>query len=82
MEKAFGQGSLYRLLSPVGTIDCSQGLTPNAAYSVAARREPSGITVGKPGGLRRSANKNASKWSQSKWHWGDAPGYILPPLCG
>ncbi len=35
------------------------GLTPNATYFVAARREPSGITVGKPGGLRRSANKNA-----------------------
>jgi hypothetical protein len=27
-------------------------------YFAAARREPSGIPVGKPGGLRRSANKN------------------------
>ena len=34
-------------------------LARNATYFVAARREPSGITVGKPGGLRRSANKNA-----------------------
>ncbi len=40
----------------------------NAIYFVAARRKPSGITVGKPGGLRRSANKKRPQWSQSKWH--------------
>jgi hypothetical protein len=37
----------------------NRGLAPNATYFVAARREPSGIPVGKPGGLRRSAKKNA-----------------------
>ncbi len=45
-----------------------QGLAPNATYFVAARREPSGIAAGKPGGLRRSANKstpNGSKVSGS-----------------
>ncbi len=42
-----------------------RGQTPNAAYFVAARREPSGILVGKPGGLRRSANKNAPKDSKA-----------------
>jgi hypothetical protein len=46
---------------------------PNAAYFVAARREPSGITVGKPGGSRRSANKNAPKSAPSKWHLASAP---------
>jgi hypothetical protein len=44
----------------------------NAVYFIAARREPSGITVGKPGGLRRSANRNAPQCSQSKWHWASA----------
>ncbi len=78
------EGSYLEFLSPLRGFGVSfpsvQGLTPNAAYFVAARREPSGITVGKPGGLRRSANKNAPKWFQSKWHWADAPGYNLSSL--
>ena len=47
-------------------------LEPNGTYFVAARREPSGITIGKPGGLRRSANRKRPQWSQSKRHWASA----------
>ena len=35
-----------------------------SGYFVAERREPSGISAGKPGGLRRSANKNAPNGPQ------------------
>ena len=52
-------------------------LAPKATYFVAARREPSGITFGKPGGLRRSANRKRPQWSQSKWPWADAQGRLL-----
>ena len=54
------------------------GRRVNAIYFVAARREPSGITVGKPGGLRRSANKKRPQWSQSRWHWALAAGFEPP----
>ena len=36
-------------------------LASKGDYFVAARREPSGSTIAKPGGLRRSANENAPK---------------------